>query len=64
MTAVPGFLQVTGVWRWVLNNTVGLVSGAVTGFGFEVLAAKISGPKADGVTLQLVGILVAFILLP
>eukprot|EP00971_Amphidinium_carterae_P323448 6427965-Amphidinium_carterae.1 len=25
--AVPGFLEVSDVWRWVINNTVALFSG-------------------------------------
>eukprot|EP00971_Amphidinium_carterae_P005642 112000-Amphidinium_carterae.1 len=36
----------------------------LTGFGLDLLAGKLSGPKVDPVTLQLVGVLLASILLP
>eukprot|EP00971_Amphidinium_carterae_P127144 2519158-Amphidinium_carterae.1 len=62
--AVPGFLEVSGFWQWVVNNTVTLVSAAATSFGLDFLAAKLSGPKVDSRWLQLLGVLLASIVLP
>eukprot|EP00971_Amphidinium_carterae_P333923 6468947-Amphidinium_carterae.1 len=63
-TAVPGFLRVSSFWQWFCGKVVALVSGLVTGFGLEFLAGKMAGPKVDGVTLQMLGLLLASILLP
>eukprot|EP00971_Amphidinium_carterae_P312309 6207306-Amphidinium_carterae.1 len=64
VSAVPGFLNVSGFWQWVVNNTVTIVSAAATSFGLDVLAAKLSGPKVDSRWLQLLGLLLASIVLP
>eukprot|EP00971_Amphidinium_carterae_P348569 6490568-Amphidinium_carterae.1 len=39
-------------------------SGLLTGYGLDFLAKKLSGPKVDRATLQLVGVLFASIVLP
>eukprot|EP00971_Amphidinium_carterae_P175350 3475941-Amphidinium_carterae.1 len=39
-------------------------AGLVTGFGLDLLAGMLSGPKVDRATLQLVGVLIASIFLP
>eukprot|EP00971_Amphidinium_carterae_P045010 885376-Amphidinium_carterae.1 len=41
-----------------------MVSAAATSFGLEFLAAKLSGPKVDNRWLQLLGLLLASIVLP
>eukprot|EP00971_Amphidinium_carterae_P020396 402044-Amphidinium_carterae.1 len=40
------------------------VLGLVTGFGLDFLAGRLSGPRADRATLQLVGMLCASTLVP
>eukprot|EP00971_Amphidinium_carterae_P305637 6073868-Amphidinium_carterae.1 len=40
------------------------VAGLLTGFGLDLIAGKLSGPKVDRATLQLIGVLFASILLP
>eukprot|EP00971_Amphidinium_carterae_P141134 2796681-Amphidinium_carterae.1 len=62
--AVPGFLQVSDLWRWVISNIIALCSGLVTGFGLDFLAGVLSGPNVDRATLQLVGVLCASTVLP
>eukprot|EP00971_Amphidinium_carterae_P233988 4643206-Amphidinium_carterae.1 len=62
--AVPGFLHVSGFWRWLINNAVALISGIVTGFGLDILARKVSRHKSDSARLQLAGLLLASIVLP
>eukprot|EP00971_Amphidinium_carterae_P112950 2236917-Amphidinium_carterae.1 len=62
--AVPGFLKVSGFWKWVVNNTVMIVSAAATSFGLDFLASLLSGPKVDRRWLQLLGLLQASIVLP
>eukprot|EP00971_Amphidinium_carterae_P204150 4051360-Amphidinium_carterae.1 len=42
----------------------GIVAGLLTGFGLDLLAGKLSGPKVDRATLNLVGLLFSSILLP
>eukprot|EP00971_Amphidinium_carterae_P290151 5761029-Amphidinium_carterae.1 len=41
-----------------------IVEGLLTGCGLDFLAEKLSGPRVDGATLQLIGALFASILLP
>eukprot|EP00971_Amphidinium_carterae_P051276 1009579-Amphidinium_carterae.1 len=41
-----------------------IVAGLLTGFGLDQLAGKLSGPKIDRATLQLVGVSFASILFP
>eukprot|EP00971_Amphidinium_carterae_P303225 6025146-Amphidinium_carterae.1 len=43
--AVPGFLEVSGLWRWLIGNAVALFSGLLTGCGLDFLAEKLSGPR-------------------
>eukprot|EP00971_Amphidinium_carterae_P158977 3152077-Amphidinium_carterae.1 len=62
--AVPGFLEVSGLWRWVLGNAVTVFSGVIASFGHDFLAGKISGAKVDGALLQLAGLLMTSLLLP
>eukprot|EP00971_Amphidinium_carterae_P200058 3970532-Amphidinium_carterae.1 len=62
--AVPGFLQMQPVWSWVVGTAVALVSGLMTGFGLEYLAGKVSRCQAHAAMLQVVGLMVASILLP
>eukprot|EP00971_Amphidinium_carterae_P346430 6487878-Amphidinium_carterae.1 len=62
--AVPGFLRISGLWRWLVGNAVALLSGVMTGFGLDLLAAKVSGPSVDDATLQIVGLWLASILFP
>eukprot|EP00971_Amphidinium_carterae_P158505 3142174-Amphidinium_carterae.1 len=62
--AVPGFLQVSGFARWLVSSAVALSSGVVTGFGLPFLAGHLSGRHLDRTRLQLLGLLLASILLP
>eukprot|EP00971_Amphidinium_carterae_P260174 5161984-Amphidinium_carterae.1 len=76
--AVPGFLQVSDLWRWLINNAVALWSRSafaaatqptlsnrlITGFGFDFLSQILSGSNTDRPTLQLVGTLFASTLVP
>eukprot|EP00971_Amphidinium_carterae_P337305 6474042-Amphidinium_carterae.1 len=41
-----------------------IVTGWLTGYGLDFLAEKVSGPRVDSATLQLIGVLFASILLP
>eukprot|EP00971_Amphidinium_carterae_P026892 530363-Amphidinium_carterae.1 len=41
-----------------------ILAGLLTGFGLDLLAGMLFGPRVDRATLQLVGVLFASILLP
>eukprot|EP00971_Amphidinium_carterae_P045031 885750-Amphidinium_carterae.1 len=62
--SVPGFLQVSDLWRFLMSNAVPLFSGLLTSFGLDLLARWLSGPEVDRATLQLIGVLFASVLLP
>eukprot|EP00971_Amphidinium_carterae_P097349 1926259-Amphidinium_carterae.1 len=62
--AVPGFVQVSGFWQWLLDNAVAIGSAMATSFGLDFLASKLSGPTVDSSWLQLLGLLQATIVLP
>eukprot|EP00971_Amphidinium_carterae_P145294 2878898-Amphidinium_carterae.1 len=38
--AVPGFLNLSGFWRWVVNNSITIISAAAASFGLDVFGSK------------------------
>eukprot|EP00971_Amphidinium_carterae_P036672 720763-Amphidinium_carterae.1 len=65
--SVPTFLTMSATCKWIFGSVVSLWAGLVAGLGLPVLAKflrEASGHKVDSALLQLVGKLLASVLLP